>query len=111
MDYYEIGQKIRKFRKACNLSQECLADKVGISTTHMSHIETGDTKLSLPVFVKIAQVLSVQTDELLYDFPEANKTTLTNEIINVLNSCTVQELYILKDIIIATKISLDKHTK
>ena len=44
MDYYAIGQRIRKFRKACGLSQEELAEKVGISTTHMSHIETGNTK-------------------------------------------------------------------
>ncbi len=40
MDYYKIGQRIRKFRKAYNLSQEQLAEKVGISTTHMSHVET-----------------------------------------------------------------------
>ena len=53
MDYYAIGQRIRKFRKACGLSQEELAEKVGISTTHMSHIETGNTKLSLQVLVDI----------------------------------------------------------
>ena len=47
MDYYKIGQKIRKIRKAHGLSQEELAEKVNISTTHMSHIETGNTKLSL----------------------------------------------------------------
>ena len=66
MNYYEIGQRIRKFRKAYNLSQEQLAEKVGISTTHMSHIETGNTKLSLSVFADIASALSVQTDELLF---------------------------------------------
>ena len=75
MDYYMIGQKIRKFRKGCGLSQEQLAEKVGISTTHLSHIETGNTKLSLPVFVDIAEALSVQTDELLYDTPSINLST------------------------------------
>ena len=49
MDYYKIGQRIRKYRKARQLSQEQLAEQIGISTTHMSHIETGNTKLSLPV--------------------------------------------------------------
>ena len=49
MNYYEIGQKIRKIRKAHGLSQEQLAERINISTTHMSHIETGNTKLSLPV--------------------------------------------------------------
>ena len=76
MNYYEIGQRIRKYRKAYSLSQEQLADKVGISPTHMSHIETGNTKLSLPVLVKISKALSVQTDELLFDKPQVNKTCL-----------------------------------
>ena len=54
MDYYAIGQRIRKARKARGLSQEELAAMTGISTTHMSHIETGNTKLSLPVMVDLA---------------------------------------------------------
>lgn len=108
MDYYMIGQKIRKFRKGCGLSQEQLAEKVGISTTHLSHIETGNTKLSLPVFVDIAEALSVQTDELLYDTPSINLST-NAEILNVLDSCSTQDFYILRDIINATKCSLDKY--
>ena len=103
-----IGQKIRKFRKGCGLSQEQLAEKVGISTTHLSHIETGNTKLSLPVFVDIAEALSVQTDELLYDTPSINLSTKA-EILNVLDSCSTQDFYILRDIINATKFSLDKY--
>lgn len=35
-DYYLIGQNIRKFRKAKRMSQESLAERIGISTTHMS---------------------------------------------------------------------------
>ena len=67
MDYYKLGQRIRKYRKAHGLSQEELAEKVAISTTHMSHIEAGNTKLSLPVLVEITAVLEVRTDDLLYD--------------------------------------------
>lgn len=110
MDYYMIGQKIRKFRKSCGLSQEQLAEEVGISTTHLSHIETGNTKLSLPVFVKIASALSVQTDELLYDTPSINSST-KNEILDILDSSSTQDFYILRDIIHATKCSLDKYKK
>ena len=43
MDYYKIGQKVRKYRKALNMSQEQLAEFINISVTHMSHIETGNT--------------------------------------------------------------------
>lgn len=109
MNYYEIGQRIRKFRKACNLSQEELAEKVGISTTHMSHIETGNTKLSLSVFVDIANALSVQTDELLYDIPRNNKHNMKEKIDEVLDSCTLRESYVLLDIMKSVKVSLDKY--
>lgn len=57
MDYLEIGRRIRKYRRERGLSQEELAECVDISTTHMSHIETGSTKLSLPVLVGIAAAL------------------------------------------------------
>lgn len=66
MDYKKIGIRIRKYRKAINLSQEQLAELVGISPTHMSHIETGSTKLSLPVLVKISKTLSVKIDDIIY---------------------------------------------
>ena len=69
MDYYKIGQQIRNYRKAHGLSQEQLAELVGISVPHMSHIETGNTKLSLPVFVSLANALGVQTDDLLCQTP------------------------------------------
>lgn len=109
MNYYEIGQRIRKIRKANNLSQEQLAEKVGISTTHMSHIETGNTKLSLPVFVDIASALSVQTDELLYDMTRINKTSVKQEVSDILDSCSASEACILLDILKAGQIALHKH--
>ena len=62
MDYYQIGQRVRKYRKAQGLSQEELAARVGISVTHMSHIETGNTKLSLPVLVELAGPLCAAAD-------------------------------------------------
>lgn len=65
MNYHEIGRRIRRYRKARGLSQEQLAEKIWISPTHMSHIETGSTKLSLPVFVDIAAALEVQKVETL----------------------------------------------
>lgn len=111
MNYYEIGQRIRKYRKAYNLSQEQLAESVNISATHMSHIETGNTKLSLPVLAAIADALSVTVDELLYDKANESKMTLTNEITNILNSCTNEEMHVMIDIIKSVKSSLNKYMK
>lgn len=107
MDYYEIGQRIRRIRKAKGISQEVLAESVGISTTHMSHIETANTKLSLPVFVAIAEELEVPTDMLLYDEPQENIGNASKEITAILESCTSKEARIITAIVKATKESFD----
>lgn len=75
----------------------------------MSHIETGNTKLSLQVLVDIANALSVQTDELLYDIPQINRTLIKHEIIDLLDSCSQHDLYILVDVIKALKSALEKN--
>lgn len=109
MDYYAIGQRIRKIRKAQGFSQETLAEQAGISVTHMSHIETGNTKLSLPVLVDLAEILDVRTDDLLYDGIFAERSSTIDEIVQILNTCTAQQLKIIKNILKTTKISLDQY--
>ena len=108
MNYYEIGQQIRKIRKAHGLSQEQLAERVNIATTHMSHIETGNTKLSLPVLVDIAAVLEVRTDDLLNSNTQTTSTAL-NEIAAILENCSVQQSKVITDVVKATKLSMDKY--
>ena len=109
MDYYKIGQKIRKIRKAHGFSQEDLAERVGISTTHMSHIETGNTKLSLPVFVDIATALEVRADDLLDNQEASTTSTSLDEISAVLERCNAQQAKVIADVVKATKLSLDKY--
>ncbi len=108
MDYYQIGQKIRGFRRAHGLSQEQLAEFVGISVTHMSHIETGNTKLSLPVLVSIAKALEVQTDDLLFAQQSGRNTALT-ELNALLDGCSAKQVRVITDLAKAAKISLEKH--
>ena len=109
MDYYAIGQRIRKIRKAQGFSQETLAEQAGISVTHMSHIETGNTKLSLPVLVDLAEILDVRTDDILYDGIFAERISTIDEILQILDTCTAQQLKIIKNILKTTKISLEQY--
>lgn len=109
MDYYKIGQRIRHFRKALGLSQEQLAECAGISITHMSHIETGNTKLSLAVLVSIASALHTSTDELLFDAPQNQRRIGEEKICAVLESCTPEEANIMAEIIQSAKTAMDKY--
>lgn len=108
MDYYKIGQRIRNFRKIHGISQEKLAELVGISVTHMSHIETGNTKLSLQVFVDIAQALNVSTDDLLPETSSVPKDQY-HELLSILQTCDTYQVSIMTDMIKYMKFSLDKH--
>ena len=109
MDYYKIGQRIRTYRKMNGLSQEELAERVNISTTHMSHIETANTKLSLPVLVDIAAVLRVRTDDLLKDCPQKTKNDIIAEISDIIDQCSEKDAELITDVIKAVKASLDKN--
>lgn len=110
MNYYEIGERIRRFRKARGLTQNELAEQLGISTIHLSHIETGTSKLSLSVFVKISEVLEIQADELLHDAPEVNTTTFRNELISILETCDTTELKIILETTKALKTALKTYS-
>lgn len=49
IDYKDIGARIRAVRLSRKMTQERLADAVGVGVTHISHIETGNSIPSLQV--------------------------------------------------------------
>lgn len=108
LDYTLIGQRIRRYRRAHRLSQEQLAERIGISVAHMSRIETGNTKLSLSILVKIALALDVQTDDLLTDTHSIRSQTL-DQLSALLEGCTEAEMRVICDLAKTAKISIEKH--
>ena len=104
MDYIAIGKQIRRYRQFRNLSQEQLAEKINISPTHMSHIETGSTKLSLPVLVKISEALDVSVDNIIFD---KKKSFSCDSISSILESCSPEENIILTSLLKSAKKTLD----
>lgn len=65
LDYTEIGRNICKYRQLRGLKQKELAELVGVSDQHISHIENAHTKLSLVTLIAIANVLHINCDSLL----------------------------------------------
>lgn len=87
MDYFKVGERIRKMRKAHDISQEVLAEMIDVSVTHMSHIETGNTKLSLSVIEKIALALNVSIDYFVFG-EERSATRYSRQIEEILSTCS-----------------------
>lgn len=67
MNYEALGKRIRAQRKLREMTQEALAEAVGISCSFLGHIERGTRKLSVDTLVSIADVLHVSCDLLLQD--------------------------------------------
>ena len=61
------GEKIAELRKRKKLSQAKLAKSIGISDTHLSHVENAKAGMSLETLEATAQVLGVAVEELLID--------------------------------------------
>ena len=65
MDYIALGQRIKVKRKDLRMTQEDLAEKVGISSSFMGHIERGSRVLSVDTLRRLCVVLDVSADDLL----------------------------------------------
>ena len=60
----ELGKQIYELRKKANLSQEQLAEKVGVSRQTISKWELGETAPDIKQAQALSQVFSVSLDEL-----------------------------------------------
>lgn len=67
-----LGEKIYFYRKQCALSQEELAERVGVSRQAVSKWELGDALPDVDKLLTLAKTFGVTTDELLSPDPPAD---------------------------------------
>lgn len=63
----EIGGRIKRVREASGLTQDRFAELVGMGTKNVSAIERGMVGVSLSTLQRICHVLSISSDEILFD--------------------------------------------
>ena len=80
MNKAEIGAHIREARLSQKLTQEQLADKLGIGTTYISDIERGAKSPSFSLFINIINVLNVSADFILRGEIESGKRFVYDDI-------------------------------
>jgi len=97
INYKALGKRIKLARIEKELTQEKLAELVGLSPTHMSNIESGTANVSLPSLVNIANALKLSVDDLLSDSVIHARASLEREFQQMLDSCTEYEMRIVRD--------------
>jgi len=69
-DQKEFGQKLKRYRKSFSLTQEELAEKIGVSGQAVSKWEAGDCLPDIVNLRELSRVFSVSLDILLETAPE-----------------------------------------
>lgn len=65
MDYVLLGKRVRIRRTVLELTQEGLAEKIGVSTSFIGHIERGSRKISVETLYAICKALDTSADFLI----------------------------------------------
>ena len=82
IDYKAMGKRFRAKRVEMGLTQEQLAELVGVGGSHIGEIERGRSICSLAVLVKIADVLKLNLDTLVKGVNSENANQVLAELLD-----------------------------
>lgn len=76
-----VGKRVQQYRKQKGLTQEALAELIGIDTISLSKIETGRNYPTAENISKLARILGVEVYELFVNDVEKTNEQLMKEIL------------------------------
>ncbi|MBQ9856797.1 MAG: helix-turn-helix transcriptional regulator [Clostridia bacterium] len=109
IDFAGIGQKVKQIRVNKGITQEELAEAVGVGVTHISHLETGSGTVSLKVFLAIVNHLECSADELLFKEIASARPIVNTWLSDLVSDCDQTEMKIITDTVITLKQTLRKN--
>ena len=69
IDYELVGRNIRSFRKSLGLTQENVADYLGLSPAMINYYENGKREIDIIKLMKLSDLFIVELSDLLDDNP------------------------------------------
>ena len=81
-----MGQRISQYRKAKNMTQDQLAEAVGLTTHHLSAIERGASGVRVEALVQIINVLGCTADDIFCDVIDSGYKSRASRISDELES-------------------------
>lgn len=97
---HELGKRIAKRRKELSLKQYEVCEKADLSDKYLSNIERGISLPSLPVFMKLCEVLDITPDSLLLATTEtATHSEYTKHIDNKIQNMNSEQIKLILNFI------------
>lgn len=99
-----FGQKIKNLRKLHGFTQEKMSELIDIDVRQVARIEAGESLPSVETLIKMANILSVTPNDLIYtgDNKEfSTKDLLKSDINDILSLAKEEQLVLIKKLILA----------
>ena len=90
IDYTVIGKRIKSRRQKLNITQEKLADRVGISVVYLSKIENGRVYPTLETLSNICTELDTEISAILTNTEIARKDYANDRVLELFNACSIR---------------------
>lgn len=88
INYKLIGTRIRSARTEKGITQERLAETLGISPEYCSKVETGKAKANLERLSQISVALDIELEFLICGVVHESNSYLSSEIKEALSNCS-----------------------
>ena len=85
--YSLIGQRIKEFRKKAGLSQDVLAEKLGITQPFLNRWEKGKRHVTLERLGQLSEILDVPIEYLVAGTVVDSQTKANLELSNLMKDC------------------------
>lgn len=91
MDFKRGGEAIRRIRKECRITQEELAEKVGLTSNTVSRIERGLLVPALPTLIALCNALNTGADSVLAAYITADTPIRWSQLAEKLNGLDAEK--------------------
>lgn len=96
---YLFGKRIKELRKAKNLTQEQLAEIVGLDAKQIGNIETGAGFTTMTTLEKLAKQFDVEIADLFEFNHNKPRKDLVNKLINQIKNADDNDLKLISKIV------------
>ncbi len=69
-----VAKNVKRFREEASMTQEVLAERVGVSVRYVQHLESGNRSFTLRTAFAIGEILGVSVSALLKSHRETPKS-------------------------------------
>lgn len=90
-----LGKRIKELRNRQGLSQEQLAERVGISGKYLGEIERGQTNCSVDIIGRISKALNLEMMDLFDYQHKLNRKALLGKINSLIKNANDRELQVI----------------